>query len=205
MYIKKSQIPILIVLAAALIFFGILFSFKANYEFLMYIGVIVLFFIIILSTNRKLKYDNVLLWGLAIWAILHMSGGGIKIGDKILYKIILIPIIGEPYNILKYDQFVHVVGFGVATMVMYHLIKPLIRGHNSWISVSILVVMAGLGVGALNEIVEFFATVIMPETGVGGYINTSLDLVSDLAGAMIAMGVILVSEKKKKPEKFISN
>ena len=54
-------------------------------------------------------------------------------------------------------------------------------------ALSIVVVMAGLGVGGLNEIIEFIATVIMPETGVGGYVNTSLDLVADLIGALIAL------------------
>jgi len=47
--------------------------------------------------------------------------------------------------------------------------------------------MAGLGVGALNEIIEFIIAQIVPETGVGGYLNTSLDLVSNLIGAILAM------------------
>ena len=58
---------------------------------------------------------------------------------------------------------------------------------TGWTALSVVVVMAGLGVGALNEIVEFAATVVMPETGVGGYINTSLDLVADLIGALAAL------------------
>ena len=57
--------------------------------------------------------------------------------------------------------------------------------------------MAGLGVGAFNEIIEFFATVIIPETGVGGYENTSLDLISNLIGAIIAMSYIKIKEKNK--------
>ena len=56
-----------------------------------------------------------------------------------------------------------------------------------WVTISILVVMAGFGVGALNEMIEFTATVLVPETGVGGFINTSLDLVSDFVGAVLAM------------------
>ena len=39
----------------------------------------------------------------------------------------------------------------------------------------------------LHEIVEFNVTVFVPETGVGGFINTSLDLVADLIGAILAM------------------
>lgn len=55
--------------------------------------------------------------------------------------------------------------------------------------------MAGLGVGALNEIIEFFATVVVPETGVGGYENTALDLVADLIGALSATTLIAVTRR----------
>jgi len=127
-----------------------------------------------------------------------MSGGGIFIGGKKLYEIILLPIVGPPYNIFRYDQFVHIIGFGVATLLMYHLLKPSLRiDTKKWISILIVIVMAGLGVGAFNEIVEFFATVVIPETGVGGYVNTSLDLVADLAGAIIALIYILIIKDKK--------
>ncbi len=50
----------------------------------------------------------------------------------------------------------------------------------------------------LNEIIEFITTVIVPESGVGGYENTSLDLVSNLLGAIVAMMYILKTEMKKK-------
>jgi putative membrane protein len=55
--------------------------------------------------------------------------------------------------------------------------------------------MAGLGVGAVNEIVEYIATLVVPETGVGGYDNTLLDLISDLIGALIALLVIRCREE----------
>ena len=83
-----------------------------------------------------------------------------------------------------------IIGFGVATILMYELIKPKLKLNNRWVAVSIVVVMAGLGVGALNELLEFIATVLVPETGGGGYVNTSLDLVSDLIGAILAMVII---------------
>ncbi|MBF8270366.1 MAG: hypothetical protein HW386_2075 [Gammaproteobacteria bacterium] len=125
-----------------------------------------------------------------------MAGGGLHFGGKLIYEVILIPIVGEPYYILKYDQFVHIVGFGTATLVMYYLLKPLLRTDlKQWSALSVVVVMAGLGVGALNEIVEFLATVLVPETGVGGYVNSSLDLVADLIGALVAMLYIRILEK----------
>ena len=40
-----------------------------------------------------------------------------------------------------------------------------------------------------NEIVEFLATTLGP-TNVGGYVNTSYDLIANAAGALIAVAVI---------------
>jgi uncharacterized membrane protein YjdF len=170
--------------------FTVLFLSRQNYEFLLYIGVIIFFLFVIIATNRKVGYPDSLLWGLTVWAYLHMSGGGLYVGGKKLYELILIPI-SDKYGIFRFDQFVHIVGFGVSTLLMYYLLTLILPERpKQWAAVSVLVVMAGLGVGALNEIVEFLATVIVPETGVGGYINTAMDLVSDLVGALLAMGYI---------------
>ncbi len=194
--IKKGQLPILLVNIITLICFSILFVRRQNYEFLLYVGVIIFFLVLILLTNRKVNLPNNVLWGLTAWSLLHMAGGGLYIGGKKIYELILIPLVGDPYYIFRYDQFVHIVGFGAATLAMYALLKPSLRENlNRWVSVGIVVVMAGLGVGALNEIVEFLATVLVPETGVGGYINTSLDLVADVVGAVIAMVYIRLHDK----------
>jgi len=178
-----------------LIIFSSIFVYRKNLEFLIYVGVIILFLIIILLTKKKVNYPLVVLWGLSFWAFLHMIGGGIYLNGKKIYQLMLLPIVGEPYNILKYDQFVHFFGFGVATLLMFYLIKPyLIKDNIGKVALSIVIIMAGLGVGAFNEIVEFVTTVIVPETGVGGYENTSLDLISNLFGAIVAMIYILKKE-----------
>jgi hypothetical protein len=196
MLLKRSQIPILIFTLIYLIIFSILFFKRKNYEFIMYVGVILFFFFVILLTNKKINYPNIVLGGLSFWGLLHMSGGGILINGNVLYKFILIPL-SSTYEILKYDQFVHIVGFGIATLVMYVLLEPKIKKPiKKWTSISIIVIMAGLGVGAINEIIEFIAVVIMPETNVGGFMNMSLDLVSDLIGACLAMIYIRIKKGK---------
>ena len=195
MQLKKGQLPILIVLILGLIIFTPLFLMKKNYEFIVYVCVIIFFFIIIIITDRKVNYPNSALWGLTIWAILHMAGGGIYFSKVRLYEIILIPL-SKSYPIFRYDQFVHIFGFGVATLVMFCILKPVLQPNlNRWTALSIVVIMAGLGVGALNEIVEFFVSVIVPQSGVGGYLNTALDLVSDFIGALIAMILIRLKDK----------
>src|SRR3989338_3063406 len=198
MHLKKSQLPIFIVNIAALIIFAFIFAQRKNYEFMIYIGVIMFFLALILYTNKKINYPNGILWGLTFWSLLHMSGGGIYINGKKLYTLMIYPLVGEPYLIFKFDQFVHIVGFFAATLVVYHLIKPKLIKNHGWIALSIVVVMAGFCLGALNEVVEFIATVITPETGVGGYENTALDLVSNLIGAVLAMVYICNKEKSNK-------
>jgi uncharacterized membrane protein YjdF len=198
MFLKKEQWKILYINIIALIFFTFLFLSKENYEFLLYIGVIIFFLFVILLTNKKVNYPNSVLWGLTLWSIMHMSGGGLYLGGKKIYELMLIPIVGEPYNIFKYDQLVHMIGFGVATLIMFYILKPhLQKNIKGWVAISIVIVMAGLGVGAFNEIIEFLATVLVPETGVGGYHNTSLDLVANLIGAGGAMVFLWRTEKKK--------
>lgn len=194
MYLGKGQLPIVIVNVLSVIIFSILFLQRKNYEFMIYIGVIIFFMALILSTNKRINYPNSVLWGLTLWSVLHMSGGGIYINGQKLYAMMIYPLIGEPYNIFKFDQFVHIVGFFVATLVVYHLIKPKLVKNHKWAALSIVVVMGGFGLGALNEVVEFAATVIVPETGVGGYENTALDLVADLVGAVLAMVYVYFRE-----------
>ncbi len=187
---ERAHIAPLAVLLSALIPFAAYFGYRRNYEFLLYVAVIVFFMAVIALTNDRVRYHLPILWGLVAWAVLHLCGGGIRVGDGVLYGVMLAPL-SKTLPILRYDQFVHIVGFGVATLVMYHLLRPLLRpGVRPGTALCIVVAMAGLGVGGLNEIIEFIATVLVPETGVGGYLNTALDLVADLVGAVLAVVII---------------
>ncbi len=195
MFIRKKLWPLVIVNAAVLSLFTGFFIQQHNNEFLIYVGVVIFFFIVLLLSDKKVTYPLDVLWGLSIWAFMHVAGGGIFLNGVKLYETMLVTF-SESYNIFRYDQLVHIIGFGVATYLMYVLLKPLLKeGKLGWVRLGIVVVMAGLGVGAFNEIVEFTLTVILPETGVGGYINTSLDLVADAIGALLALWYIKIRNK----------
>ncbi|MFC1752540.1 DUF2238 domain-containing protein [Thermoproteota archaeon] len=197
MLIKKNQLPILLTVSIALVFFANVFFLKQNYEFMVYIGVTLFFVLLVIFTNWKVHYPNRILWGLTVWAILHLAGGGLSFDGIRCYELMLINLIGEPYHILRYDQFVHAFGFFIATLTMYHLLKPMIKEKTRWIAMSIVIISAGLGAGALNEIIEFTTTIFIQNTGVGDYINTSLDLVSDLVGAVLGMIYIRYRHNKE--------
>lgn len=102
-------------------------------------------------------------------------------GDNaVLYSLWLIP------DFFKYDHLVHMYGFGICTWVNWQVLRPIVIGTQQYLSEIVLAVLASNGLGAFNEIIEFFAVLIIPNTNVGGYINTAWDLVANLAGSIIA-------------------
>jgi len=187
MALEKKYVPLLVANAAALIGFTAYYLMGGNYEFLVYISVIVFFLAVIYFTRDKVDYPIPILWGLSFWAIMHMAGGTFYIGDTRLYDFIFVPLVGEPYNVLRFDQLIHAFGFGVTTFVAFYLLRPLLKSSaQGSMTIAILLTMVGLGAGGVNEILEFITTILSPDTGVGGYINNAVDLVSNVTGAAIA-------------------
>jgi len=195
---KKEHIVLLLGNLSLIIGFGVMFLARLNYEFIIYVGVIIFFLCLILASIKKVDYTLGSLIGLTVWSALHLAGGGIIVGEGRLYDVILIRL-SQTYPIWRYDQLVHIWGFGVSTLVMYSLLRPAFARpiHNS-ISLSIVLVMAGLGMGAFNEILEFAVSVIVPASGVGGYLNTSLDLCADLIGAILGLLYIRIWYLRKE-------
>lgn len=180
-----------IALAAALAYAG------GNREFVFYIGVMLVLFGAISVVNARVGLSPGLLWALSAWGFLHMAGGLVPIAEglpvhgpnRVLYSLWLIP------GYLKYDQLTHAYGFGVVTWLCW---QGLAVGHGKAVraatrpAVGILVLCAaaGMGFGALNEVVEFIATLTLPSTNVGGYENTGWDLVANLVGCVLAAVLI---------------
>ena len=203
MFSRKHYI-LAAVLFCVTAWFGFRFLQTLNHEFLIYVCIVLAVSIFIAATFRKVRYPFTCLVGLAVWAVLHLAGGGIRVGDDILYGLILLPLSAD-YPVLRYDQVVHAWGFGVCTLIMYHLLANLLPQNDlRRFSVGLLVITSGMGLGAFNENVEFVLTVLLPQTGVGGYVNTSLDLCANFAGAVIAyllvhFGVIRMESPKDFP------
>ncbi|HPR64175.1 MAG TPA: DUF2238 domain-containing protein [Thermoanaerobaculia bacterium] len=161
-----------------------------NIEFLFYIGVMFVIGPMVAWLHSRVRLSPGALWCLSVWGLLHMAGGLMPVpagwpinGTKaVLYSLWLIP------DFLKYDHVVHAFGFGVTTWVCWQGLKAAVRpGHTlrPTFGVLLICVAAGMGFGALNEIIEFIATLLVPNTNVGGYINTGWDLVSNFAGSVI--------------------
>ncbi len=173
---------------------------RGNQEFLIYIAVMTVLIGLALWLDWYVDLSDGLLWCLSIWGLLHMAGGLVPVpetwpidGDiRVLYSWWLIP------DRLKYDQVVHAYGFGCATWGSWQCLRTGIARRvgvdRSQIKPDfgfmVLCAVAGMGFGALNEVIEFAATQAVPETNVGGYINTGWDLVFNMLGSCTAAALI---------------
>jgi len=179
-----------------------------NTEFLYYIVVMLVLVVVVWAVHRSVVLRNASLWGLSIWGLAHMAGGLLVVpetwpidsGSRVLYSLWLIP------DLLKYDQVVHAYGFGISTWVCWQGMSAAIRRHTDAtprpsLGLMVLAAAAGMGLGALNEVVEFVATLMIPNTNVGGYLNTGWDLVANFVGASTAAVIIYVSSVRRRVAK----
>jgi uncharacterized membrane protein len=169
---------------------------QGNREFIFYIVVMVVLIGVMSMVHSRVKLTTGLLWAFSIWGLAHMAGGLCPLpagwpynGDHaVLYSLWLIP------ERLKYDQIVHAYGFGVTTWLCWHSLRSAMRGFAAELKptfgLMVLCAAAGIGFGALNEVIEFIAVLTIPNTNVGGYENTGWDLVANLVGATVAAVII---------------
>jgi len=197
MLLRRRETPVLVVNLVYVPAFTVIALRNLNFEFVLYVGVILIIAAWVVWKQRSVRFDLPILWGLTIWGLLHMAGGNIRAGDDILYGLQLIPVV------LRYDQLVHAFGFGTATLVCYHLLKPYLRDSiDRWRTLSILIVLMGSGLGAMNEIIEFIAVKTLPETNVGGYDNTLWDLIFNLIGGLLAVAWLTVRRRRQAAPSF---
>jgi hypothetical protein len=169
---------------------------RGNVEFLFYIAVMLGLMGMVWLVHRHVGLNGAVLWGLSVWGLAHMAGGLLVVPEgwpvneesRVLYTMWIIP------GRLKYDHVVHAYGFGMTTWVCWQGLRAALRRRAGAVSptfgLMILSAAAGLGFGALNEVVEFAATLLIPDTNVGGYRNTGWDLVANLFGATVAATII---------------
>lgn len=176
-----------------------------NGEFLFYLIVLIILAAIVWLVHKHVSLSSVVLWGLSVWAAAHLAGGLMPVPEswpingetRVLYSLWLIP------GWLKYDQIVHAFGFGICTLLCHEGLmattqtEPQTSAARSFV---LFAVLAALGLGATNEVIEFAATLLVPETNVGGYVNTGWDLVANTVGAVLAGAAILLKNRPAQVE-----
>lgn len=171
-----------------------------NWEFVIYIAVVVVLAGLTMIVRLYSLLSPGVLWGLSIWGIMHMAGGLVPIpddwiftGKQALYSWWIIPYY------FKFDNLVHAYGFALTTALCWEAMRGTLKDIEPRFGILSLVVLAALGLGALNEVVEYLTTKILPNTNVGGYENTMLDLIWNAIGAIVAAcGIALWAPLKAK-------
>lgn len=187
----RSELGAAIFTAAYIAAFTVWFLSIGNYEFIIYIATMLALIALVALSLRKAAYPAAMLWALSLWGLAHMAGGGVNVGGTVLYNLHLLPIVEtERLFILKYDQLVHAYGFGITAWLLHHLLTRHFPATRGTATALVYPALASMGLGATNEIIEFSAVLAVPDTNVGGYINTALDLCFNAAGAVIAMAII---------------
>ena len=191
MKIKPYEWAVLGVTLGYTAVFGAVFMSAGNSEFLWYIVTLLILVALVALGQRKAEFPAAILWALSLWGFIHMAGGGVPLGDSVLYAHVVVPVYGSgEFVFLKYDQMVHFYGFGITAWLLWNLLRrhfPVMIGSAS---LFVFPVLGAMGLGAVNEIIEFIAVVVFPDTNVGGYVNTALDLVFNAAGAVFAMVLV---------------
>lgn len=155
-----------------------------NYEFLLYAITVIILVAIIYRTDQYFKFNQLGLWLFNVWLVLHILGGLAYYQGVRFYDLVLLNLIGDPYYILKYDQFVHFFCYVVMSILMWNVVQKIAKKNANGIVVCVLTILAASSIGAANEIIEFLAVVAVGTEGVGGYTNTAIDLVANLLGAI---------------------
>jgi hypothetical protein len=175
---------------------------RKNGEFIFYIVIMLALIAVMSLVHRRVRLTTGLLWAFSIWGMAHMAGGLTPLptgwpynGEQaVLYSWWLIP------QWLKYDQIVHAYGFGITTWLCWHILRNTLRQPDGGavrptLGMLTLCAAAGMGFGALNEVLEFIAVLTIPNTNVGGYENTAWDMVSNLVGSTIVAMLIRLTFK----------
>jgi hypothetical protein len=120
-----------------------------------------------------------------------------RLGESnVLYNLWVIP------GWLKFDQLVHAYGFGLVTWICWQGLQRAFALNNVKVTPTLglmtLCVAGGMGFGALNEVIEFVASLTLPDTNVGGDENTGWDLVFNFLGSSLAAVVICCLSERKE-------
>lgn len=202
--------------AAYLVAATVLAAREANKEFMFYLGVMLVLVAIVWWVDRVITFSLGLLTCLSLWGAMHMAGGLLPVpadwpinGDqRVVYSWWVVPFQlagdGSVTYGLKYDHLTHAFGFGVMAWVSWQALRFSIRKMDPdrrqpvrpTFTTMTLCFTAAMGFGAINEIIEFVATTLGP-TNVGGYINTSYDLISNAVGALLAVLLIALFRSRK--------
>lgn len=149
-----------------------------------YVVVLLLGAVAVTAVDLRVGLSRLTVWGLVVFALGHVAGGMVPVGDGVLYQQWLIG------RVVRYDNLQHAWGFGFAGRAVWESLRPQLAAPSP-IAAAVLIILGGTGLGAANEVIEYVLTKLLPETNVGGYENTARDLLANLTGTTL-MALVVV-------------
>ena len=123
---------------------------------------------------RKMEFPAWKLLLMEAGILAHFAGGLVSIHGVRLYDTV---ILGVPF-----DKYVHFLNALAGSVLLDHVIDLPGRGPHKLLARAVVILLVVLGVGAVVEIVEYLVTLVVPNSGVGGYDNNMQDLIANLVG-----------------------
>lgn len=176
----------MVINTAALVASTLSTYYTAEFEFGLYAAVILAAGVVAWRWLRRVDYPLWLLLLVEVGIISHFAGGYVKYGDEgWLYW--------HHFAGIRYDQIVHFYNSMVGALAFATIFEQVGLKLGAWRPFVVVTVV--LGLGAVIEIVEFFAVLTIPNVGVGDYANNMMDLVMNLLGGIT--GVLLAAAGKR--------
>ena len=143
--------------------------------------------------HRTARFTPPVQWALSLSGLAHLVGG-LMPGDPVFYETWLVP------GVLKYDQVVHAGVSAVLTVAAWQLVGAWIdEARCTPTARAVLAALVALGLGALNEGVEFLSALRFHDAFVGGLENTGWDLVFNGFGVAAAALWLALSTPARVP------
>jgi len=194
-FLKNKNYLIVFFTVGYLLAFSVDAFAHSNWEFLYYIILMTVLIFTIVSINKRLHLAFFIILNLSLLGFLHLFGGNFHVGLVRLYDYYFIA------DILRYDNIIHTYGTFIATVALYSLLSPYISKElkSHYPIFAIVLVLMAIGIGVLNELVEFLAVVFLNAAEqVGGYYNNALDLLFNTIGSIIASIFIYFYRERPK-------
>lgn len=164
--------------------------YENNFEFLFYTGIMLVLIWLAIDVYHRVKLEKWIIGSLSLLGLLHLAGGNLFYRGTRLYDI---EWFRQPL-LIRYDNLVHLFGTFILTFLVFNLVQPIIdlnlRKTKRLLFMGMLILMA-LGVGSLNELIEFIAVIAFNAADrVGDYDNNARDLVFNFVGSVMATAII---------------
>lgn len=170
--------PWIVGVSAAFVVAWTLYGFATGSKLaLPYLAWMVVAAVVLMYMDGRVRFSTHVLVLLSFSGFCHMAGGNLVFDDRFLYE--------QSWVGVGYDHLVHVVGLGAAGLAVWESTSWMLRA-TSGREAALVAFLGANAVGAVIEVGEYLATLVIAGVRVGDYTNNMQDLIANLIGALLA-------------------